>query len=116
MIRLTHLWDDGRKNIVDYDENGILIKDTSIDADGKLYCVAEYENVYDGENWRLSKSTVTFAYGDMDTIEYEFNEKEYCVKRTETYTDGSGVIYEYEYDEEGNQINETRTEFGNTAP
>ena len=114
-VRITHLWADGSKNIVDYDEKGLLIRDTSIDTDGNVYCVAEYEHILVGEDWRESKSTVTFEYGEMDTIVYEFNENGYCVKRTDTYTDGSGVIYEYEYDAEGNSINETRTEFGNTA-
>ncbi|MBQ4108851.1 MAG: hypothetical protein IJC80_05575, partial [Clostridia bacterium] len=58
---------------------------------------------------------VTFAYGEMDNMVYEYNENGYCIKRTDTYTDGSGVIYEYEYDAEGNRINETSTEFGNSA-
>lgn len=114
-VRITHLWEDGRKNIVDYDERGLPIKDTSIDADGNIYCVAEYEYILVDGEWLNSKSTVTFAYGEMDTIVYEYNENGYFVKRTDTYTDGSGVIYECEYDEDGNRINETYTEFGNTA-
>ena len=115
ITRITHLWKDGTKNVVDYDEKGLLIRDTAIDADGNIYCVAENEYILVDGEWCDSKSTVTFLYGEVDTIVYEFGENGYCVKRTEIYTDGRGVIYEYEYDEDGNLINETRTEFDNTA-
>ena len=46
---------------------------------------------------------------------YEYDENGNCVKRMEIYTDGSGVIYEYECDDEGNVVNETRTKYDGTV-
>ena len=114
-----------------YDENGLSIKDTSFDADGKLYCVAEYEYILVEEEWVNIRSVVTFEYGETDTIEYEYDENGNLIKEKgygcwEDYPEevieneilkgiipkasgetGNHDIYLYEYDETGTLISKT---------
>ncbi len=96
---ITH--DDGSYSVVEYDENGYMVKQMIYNSDGTLWLISEY-----GENRKEIKTTYYSPDGKVSQVD-EYDENRNVVKHT-SYVDG--VVYAWEiseYDENGNEIKTT---------
>lgn len=92
---------DGEILTKEYNEKGLLIKETEIDSEGRT-AINEY--FYD-DNGVLNKKVYHPANENMPTIEYTYDVNGNVIKETDIDSDGNtGSSYEYSYDENGNMI------------
>ena len=98
---------NGNGTIKEYDGSGNLVKETHTNPDGRRF-VYEYD-----EKGNVLKLTTEHYNEDGELLFSrceEYDEKENVIKLTHINADGSGYVCEYEYDEDGNLVNETMTE------